>query len=65
VEDERWHTNPSHRVLRHQVDGSCQLVVPTVAQVAKALEVSVLRLDEPEPRIQSEWAQFRVSNSRG
>ena len=33
------------------VDGSCQLVVATVAHVAKAVEMSVLRLDEPERRI--------------
>jgi hypothetical protein len=33
------------------VDGRCQLVVATVAHVAKAVEMSVLRLDEPEPRV--------------
>jgi hypothetical protein len=33
------------------VDGSCQLVVATVAHVAKAIEVSILRLDEPEPGV--------------
>jgi hypothetical protein len=33
------------------VDGRCQLVVATVAHVAKAVEMSVLRLDKPEPRV--------------
>jgi len=33
------------------VDGRCQLVVATVVHVAKAVEMSVLRLDEPEPRV--------------
>src|SRR6266511_714149 len=33
------------------VDGRCQLVVATVAHVAKAVEMSVLGLDEPEPRV--------------
>jgi hypothetical protein len=33
------------------VDGRCQLVVATVAHVAKAVEMAVLRLDEPEPRV--------------
>src|SRR5712691_9913486 len=33
------------------VDGRCHLVVATVAHVAKAVEMSVLRLDEPEPRV--------------
>jgi hypothetical protein len=33
------------------VDGGCQLVVAPVAHVAKAVEMSVLRLDEPEPRV--------------
>ena len=33
------------------VDGRCQLVVATVAHVAQAVEMSVLRLDEPEPRV--------------
>ncbi len=33
------------------VDGRCQLVVATVAHVAKAVEMSVLLLDEPEPRV--------------
>jgi hypothetical protein len=33
------------------VDGSRQLVVATVAHVAKAVEMSVLRLDEPEPGV--------------
>jgi hypothetical protein len=36
------------------VDGRCQLVMAAVAHVAKAVEVSVLRLDEPEPRVHSE-----------
>jgi hypothetical protein len=51
VEDDRWHTNASRRVLRHRGDGRCQLVVATVAHVAKAVEMSVLWLDEPEPRV--------------
>jgi len=34
-----------------EVDGRCQLVVATVAHVAQADEMSVLRLDEPEPRV--------------
>src|SRR5712691_5129961 len=33
------------------VDSGCHLVVATVAHVAKAVEMSVLRLDEPEPRV--------------
>src|SRR5437899_11006620 len=33
------------------VDGRCQLVVATGAHVAKAVEMSVLRFDEPEPRV--------------
>jgi hypothetical protein len=33
------------------VDGRCQLVVATVTHVAKAVEMSVLRLDKPEPRV--------------
>jgi hypothetical protein len=33
------------------VDGRCHLVVAAVAHVAKAVEMSVLRLDEPEPRV--------------
>src|SRR6266540_2297714 len=33
------------------VDGRCQLVVAAIAHVAKAVEMSVLRLDEPEPRV--------------
>jgi hypothetical protein len=33
------------------VDGRCQLVVATVVHVAKAVEMSVLRLDQPEPRV--------------
>jgi hypothetical protein len=49
-----------------EVDGRCQLVVATVAHVAKAVQMSVLRLDEPEPRVpQREGAQFRTSNSGG
>jgi hypothetical protein len=33
------------------VDGSCQLVMTTVADVAKAVEMPILRLDQPEPRV--------------
>jgi hypothetical protein len=32
-------------------NGGWQLVVATVAHVAKAVEVAVLRLNEPEPRV--------------
>src|SRR6266511_540889 len=42
---------PAARCSGVGVDGRCQLVVATVAHVAKAVEVSVLRLDEPEPRV--------------
>ena len=33
------------------VDGRCHLMVATVAHVAQAVEMSVLRLDEREPRV--------------
>jgi 4a-hydroxytetrahydrobiopterin dehydratase len=42
---------PAARCCGIGVDGGCQLVVATVAHVAKAVEMSVLRLDEPEPRV--------------
>src|SRR6266511_769728 len=42
---------PAARCRGVGIDGRCQLVVATVAHVAKAVEVSVLRLDEPEPRV--------------
>jgi hypothetical protein len=47
------------------VDGRCHLVVAPVAHVAQAVEMSVLRLDEPEPRVPKRVAQFRASNSGG
>ncbi len=34
-----------------EVDRRCQLVVAPVAHVAKGVEMAVLRLDEPEPRV--------------
>ncbi len=42
---------PAARCCRIGVDRSCQLVVAPVADVAKAVEMAVLRLDESEPRV--------------
>jgi hypothetical protein len=36
---------------RIRVDRSCQLVMAAVADVAKSVEMAVLRLDESEPRL--------------
>jgi hypothetical protein len=44
---------PTPAAWRHRirVDRSCQLVMAAVADVAKAVEMAVLRLDESEPRV--------------
>jgi hypothetical protein len=42
---------PATRCCCVEVDRRCQLVVATFAHVAKAVEMAVLRLDEPEPRV--------------
>ena len=42
---------PAARCCGIGVDRSCQLVVATVAHVTKGVEVSVLRLDQPEPGV--------------
>jgi hypothetical protein len=40
---------PAARCCGVSVDGSCQLVVTTVAHMTKAVEMSVLRLDQAKP----------------
>jgi hypothetical protein len=42
---------PAAWCRRIRVDRSCQLVMAAVADVAKAVEMAVLRLDESEPRV--------------
>jgi len=51
VEDDRSRPSATAGCCGIGVDGRCQLVVATVAHVAKAVEMSVLLLDEPEPRV--------------
>jgi hypothetical protein len=42
---------PAAWCCRIRVDRSCQLVMAAVADVAKAVEMAVLRLDQSEPRV--------------
>jgi hypothetical protein len=42
---------PAAWCRRIRVDRSCQLVMAAVADVAKAVEMAVLRLDESKPRV--------------
>ena len=55
---------PAAWCRRIRVDRSCQLVMATVADVAKSVEMAVLRLDESEPRVPEDWAQFRPFSVR-
>jgi hypothetical protein len=42
---------PAAWCCRIRVDRSCQLVMAAVADIAKAVEMAVLRLDESKPRV--------------
>src|SRR5947208_957181 len=42
---------PAARCRRIGIDRSCQLVMAAVADVAKGVEMAVLRFDESEPRV--------------
>jgi hypothetical protein len=42
---------PAAWCRRIRLDRSCQLVMAAIADVAKAVEMAVLRLDESEPRV--------------